>query len=200
MKVNYQRCSTKEQNVSRQEIQGMDAVFTDYCSGGIEFSKRDESKKLLKLVEQGKVSEVHIHSLDRLGRNTIDMLNTINYFTAKGVCVVSIKEGLRTLVDGKENAVSKLMVGLLSTLAEFELSKIRDRSNEGIVKAKERGAYKGNGNVRTAESIEEFMSKDSSREVKRYLNQGYSIRQVALLSRCSPGKVVKVKKYIDNLC
>jgi DNA invertase Pin-like site-specific DNA recombinase len=200
MKVNYQRCSTKEQNVARQVIQGMDAVFTDYCSGGIEFSKREQSSKLLKLVEQGKVSELHIDSLDRLGRNTIDMLNTINHLTEKNVCVVSIKEGLRTLVDGKQNAVSKLMVGLLSTLAEFELSKIRDRANEGILKAKERGAYKGNGNVRTSESIEAFMSKDNSRQIKRYLNQGYSIRTTAKMSGCSTGKVAKVKKYIDNLC
>jgi hypothetical protein len=33
MKVNYQRCSTKEQNNARQVIQEMDKVFTDYCSG-----------------------------------------------------------------------------------------------------------------------------------------------------------------------
>lgn len=200
MKVNYQRCSTKEQNVARQVIQGMDATFTDYCSGGIKFSKREQSSKLLKLVEQGKISEVHIDSLDRLGRNTIDMLNTINHLTEKNVCVVSIKEGLRTLIDGKQNAVSKLMVGLLSTLAEFELDKITERCKDGILKAKERGAYSNNGNVRTAESVEVFMSKDSSRQIKRYLNQGHSIRTTALMSRCSTGKVVKVKKYLDNLC
>ena len=51
MKVNYQRCSTKEQNNARQVIQGMDRVFTDYCSGGIEFKKRDQASKLIKLID-----------------------------------------------------------------------------------------------------------------------------------------------------
>ena len=200
MKVNYQRCSTKEQNNARQVIQGMDRVFTDYCSGGIEFKKRDQASKLIKLIEDGEVDEMHIDSLDRLGRNTIDMLNTINYLTSKGVCVVSAKEGIRTLIDGVESPISKMMVGLMSTLAEFELSKIKGRSMEGIAIAKEKGAYKGNGNVRVAESVLEFMSKASSKLIKKHLSQGHSLRTTAKLSDCSPGKVMKVKKYLDNIC
>jgi len=200
MKVNYQRCSTKEQNNARQEIKGMDATFTDFCSGSIEFKKREKASKLIKLIEDGKVDEIHIDSLDRLGRNTIDLLNTINYLTEKKVCVISAKEGLRTLVDGVESPLSKMMVGILSTLAEFELSRIKGRSMDGIAIAKERGAYKGNGNVRVAESIGEFMSKASTKLIKKHLSQGYSLRATAKLSDCSTGKVMKVKKYLENLC
>ena len=48
------------------------------------------------------------------------------------------------LEDGTENPTAKLMVGILGTLAEFELSRIRERQAEGIKKAKERGVYKTN--------------------------------------------------------
>ena len=200
MKVNYQRCSTLEQNVVRQNLKGMDRTFTDYCSGSIEFKKRGEAGKLIKLVDAGEIQEIHIDSIDRLGRNTIDVLNTINYLTSKNVCVISAKEGLTTITDGKENPLAKMMVGILSTLAEFELSRITQRASEGRIKAKERGAYKGNGNERKCESIEEFMAKATTRAIKKHLAQGYSLRKTAKLTSSSPGLVVKVKRYLDNLC
>lgn len=199
-KVNYQRCSTAEQNVARQEIQGMDKTFTDYCSGSIEFKKRVQGSKLIKLIDAGEIQELHIDSIDRLGRNTLDVLTTINYLASKNVCLVSRKEGLSTLIDGKPNPLSALMIGILSTLAEFELSRIRERAYEGRESAKLKGAYKHNGNERKSESILEFMSKSTSRAIKKHLLQGHSLRSTAKLTNCSPGKVVKVKKYLDNLC
>jgi hypothetical protein len=46
---------------------------------------------------------------------------------------------------------------------------------DGIAIAKERGAYKGNGNVRVAESVVEFMSKASSKLIRKHLSQGHSV-------------------------
>ena len=142
-------------------------------------------------------TEVLVHSIDRLGRNTIDIMQTIQDFTNRGINVVSIKEGLNTIVDGKENPTAKLMVGILGTLAEFELSRIRERQSEGIANAKAKGIYLGRSKGST-ESLDVFMSKDSTKSILKYLRQGESISRTALLSKSSQGKVKKVKKYIKE--
>ena len=88
--------------------------------GQIAFKDRIRAKELLANKD---VTEVLVHSIDRLGRNTIDIMQTIQgLYTARGINVISEKEGLQTIVDGKENPVAKMMIGILGTLAEFELN------------------------------------------------------------------------------
>jgi DNA invertase Pin-like site-specific DNA recombinase len=199
-KVHYIRVSTVEQNTNRQKeniIMGAQ-VFEDKVSGSIEFSKRPKGKELLAAIESGLVSEVHVHSIDRLGRSNLDILQTIQYMTAKGVNVVSTKEGLQTIVEGKENMVAKMMIGILSTLAEFELSRIKERQKEGIAAAKNKGTYKGHGRtVGSNESIEDFMKKATTKKIVKYLKQGHSLRRTALLSECSLGTVQKVQGILN---
>src|SRR5699024_11681052 len=75
--------------------------------------------RLLDDAEAGKLEEVEVHSIDRLGRDAIGVLQTIKRFTELGVNIKSQKEGLNTLLDnGDQNPVAKLLVSVLSTLAE----------------------------------------------------------------------------------
>ena len=191
MKVKYIRVSSIGQNTDRQDdFNGK--TYTDECSGSIAFKDRPRAKELLADKD---VTEVLVHSIDRLGRNTIDIMQTIQGFTERGINVVSQKEGLHTIVDGKENPVAKMMIGILGTLAEFELTRIKERQAEGIAKAKQKGSYAGRLTGST-ESTETFANKKSTKEVLKYLRQGYSISKTAKLSSTSTGTVKKVKKMI----
>ena len=191
MKVKYIRVSSIGQNTDRQDdFNGK--TYTDECSGSIAFKDRPRAKELLADKD---VTEVLVHSIDRLGRNTIDIMQTIQGFTERGINVVSQKEGLHTIVDGKENPVAKMMIGILGTLAEFELTRIKERQAEGIAKAKQKGTYAGRQTGST-ESSETFANKKSTKEVLKYLRQGYSISKTAKLSSTSTGTVKKVKKMI----
>ena len=181
--VQYIRVSTTEQNVDRQVLEGYNS-FIDKVSGSVAFSERKDAKKLLEAVEDGNVDEVLVHSIDRLGRNTLDILSTIKFFTSKGVNVIAKKEGLQTMVNGKENPVAKMVVGIMATLAEFELERIKERQLEGIAKAKARGSYKTNGG-KPKESIEQFMAKSKNANCVKYLKQGESLRRAAKLSEVS---------------
>ena len=193
MKAKYIRVSTLEQNISRQaDFDGLQ--FIDRCSGEILFKERTEAIKLLK---DTSIREVHVHSIDRLGRNTLDIMQTIQYFTNKGVNVVSEKEGLQTLIDGKENPIAKMMIGILGTLAEFELSRIKERQREGIANAKAKGEYSGRS-VGSLETIDMFLNKKSTQDILKYLKQNESINRTALLSQTSTGKVKKVKRLIKD--
>jgi DNA invertase Pin-like site-specific DNA recombinase len=193
MKAKYIRVSTKEQNTDRQtDFDGL--IYPDECSGSISFKERPEAKKLLSNKE---VTEVHVHSIDRLGRNTLDIMQTIQDFTSKGINVVSTKEGLQTLIDGKENPIAKMMIGILGTLAEFELSRIKERQAEGIAKKKAKGGYLGRS-TGSKETLEVFMNKASTKSILKYLKEKESVRRTALLSKTSEGTVKKVKKMLRD--
>ena len=190
MKVKYIRVSTTEQNTDRQLSVEFERNYIDKCSGSIPFNERTEAKKLLA---NDKITELHVHSIDRLGRNTLDIMQTIQYFTSKGINVVSEREALQTIVDGKENPIAKMLIGILGTLAEFELSRIKERQAEGIAKAKGKGAFLGRKEG-SKEDIDTFLNKPSIKAVIRHLKANEGVRRTAKLSGVSIGTVQKVKK------
>lgn len=195
MKVKYIRVSTTEQNADRQQEGGF-KTYADKISGSVPFSQRPQAKRLLEELKQGEITEVHVHSIDRLGRNTMDILNTINLFTSSGVNVVSKKEGLSTIVEGKESPTAKMVLSIMATLSEFELSTIKERQLEGIQRAKERGVYEKNGGSRSL-TTKEFLSKSKNAQCAKELRSGESVRRSAKLSGVSHTTAMKIKKVID---
>jgi DNA invertase Pin-like site-specific DNA recombinase len=191
----YIRVSTPEQNTARQKDDLIPVV--DICSGSIPFEDRKGGEALMRKTQLGFVGSISVQSIDRLGRNTLDILTTIKWFTKQGVNIISQKEGLHTLLDdGTENPTSKLMIGILGTLAEFELSRIKERQLEGISKAKDRGVYKTNGGNRSKETKTKFLSKGKNALCLKELQRGTSVRRAALLSGVSRMTAHKVKNYM----
>ena len=193
MKVLYTRVSSEGQKTDRQIRIGIE-VIEDKCSGSIAFKDRIGGNRVLAL--EG-LKELHVHSIDRLGRNTLDILQTIQTLTAKGVNVISEKEGLQTLIEGKENPIAKLMIGILGTLAEFELSRIKERQAEGIAKAKAKGTYSGRP-IGTTEANEKFLSKYP--QVVKALKNGNSVNSIADSKKYNVSRmtVIKVKKILNK--
>lgn len=192
-KVFYVRVSTTEQSTDRQIKVGVQIV-QDKCSGSIAFAERLGGKQILAMND---LKELHVHSIDRLGRNTLDIMQTIQTLTNRGVNVVSEKEGLQTLIDGKENPIAKLMIGILGTLAEFELSRIKERQAEGIAVAKRKGVYVGRAEGST-EGFEKFLSKYP--KVIKALNNGKSVNSIAndKTMNVSRMTVIKIKNALMN--
>ena len=201
MKAQYTRVSTLEQNADRQIIKGM-KQYPDKISGSIAFCERPEAKKLLADINKGLINELHVHSIDRLGRNTLDIMKTIEDLTSKGVNVISEKEGLKTLdADGKVNPVSKMMIGILGTLAEFELDRIKERQAEGIAKAKAKGSYLGR-NVGSTENKETTLNKAKNSYIANLLTKGNSMNYVRMKTKdkfgsCSINTVRKVNDLLN---
>ena len=201
MKVNYIRVSHETQNKDVQEfnLSNEYKVFKETCSGSIAFSERPEGAKIMKLVKEGKVEEILIHDISRIGRNNLDVLNMIQFFTSNNVNLISRREGLSTMLEGKPNPIASLIIGIMSTLAEYELNRLRDRRNEGIARAKERGVYANHGGNRREETREEFMAKSDTKKIIKYLNEGNSLRRTSKLAEASLGKVQKVVKMLEGV-
>ncbi|MEZ9744385.1 recombinase family protein [Vibrio splendidus] len=142
----YCRVSTTEQSTENQIIairqkgyQVSDSrVISETVSGSVEAMKREKFKMLINhQMEAGDM--LVVLKLDRLGRDNIDVQNTINLLTDKGVKVVCLDLPVADL----SSAEGKLMLQMFSAFAEFERNRIRERTKEGIERAKIQGKKLG---------------------------------------------------------
>lgn len=200
--VFYIRVSTAEQNPSRQhkDLPNDAIVLIDVCSGSIPLFQRPEGKQLLAMIEREEVYQISVHQLDRLGRDTLDVLTTIQFLMSKGINLISAQEGISTIVNGKENPLAKMLIGVLATFSEMEQNRRKERQAEGIAKAKERGVYIGGSAKakRTPETTAQFLAKPKTKKVVRVLKEGNSLRRTALICGVSLVFVQKVKNALEK--
>src|SRR5947208_1021339 len=137
-RIGYVRVSTADQNVERQ-LDGieLDRVFTDKASG--KDTKRPKLQAALEYLRDG--DQLFVHSMDRLARNTEDLLRTVRELNERSVSVTFMKENLT--FSGKRDPIAELMMTVLGGIAKFERALILERQREGIALARARGAYKG---------------------------------------------------------
>lgn len=197
MKVKYIRVSSLDQNTQRQQTNEseFDKVYVDKVSGAISFFERPKGKILLNDIRLGKVKEVHISSLDRLGRSILDLLTVIEYFSSKLVNLFVENIGMFSMIDGKPNSTFKMIASVLGNVAEMERNNMLERQRQGIEIAKAKGVYKGRlyGSRMTTE---EFLNK--YKKVANELANGESLRRAAALGGCSLGVAQRVKKAMKE--
>jgi DNA invertase Pin-like site-specific DNA recombinase len=195
MNARYIRTSSINQNEARQLLRKHEneIVFIDKISGAIPFYLREKAKLLIEEIKKGEIKNVSVSSIDRLGRNTIDVLQTIEFFTLNGVNLKVDNLGIESLVNNKENPVFKIIVAVLANISEMERQSLRERQLEGIEIAKKNGVYKGRIKG-TTETSDEFLAK--YKEVVKHIKLNKSLRDIS--SRCgvSLATVQKVKKKL----
>lgn len=152
----YARVSTSQQSLDLQ-VQALkkagvksNRIFTDKASG----SKADrKGLNLLRVkVEEGDV--ILVKKLDRLGRDTSDMIQLIKEFDEMGVAVRFIDDGIST-----EGTMGKMVVTILSAVAQAERQRILERTNEGRIEAKAKGVRFGRKRSIDRNQLKELIEK-----------------------------------------
>jgi len=197
-KVKYIRVSTEEQNIERQSknVKYFTKVYIDRISGAIRFCERKEAKKLLRDIDAGLATEVHVSSIDRLGRNILDILTVIERLNEKSVSLFVENIGMYSLADNKLNPAFKMIISVLGNVAEMEREYLRERQKQGIDIAKAKGIYTGRL-YGTKMTDDQFLEKYRV-AVKEITENRQSLRRAALLGGCSLGTVQKIKKIIEK--
>lgn len=196
-KVKYVRVSTTEQNTGRQEINSKEfsKVYIDKVSGSVKFSERKDAGKLISDIENGIVTEIHINSIDRLGRSIIDILTMIEFFNEKSVKVFVENIGMYSLIDGKPNPSFKMIISVLGNVAEMERNNMLERQKQGIELAKAKGTYKGRL-YGTRMADDEVLIKYKA--VVKELKNGESLRRAAKIGSCSLGTAQKIQRILQG--
>lgn len=139
LSVGYARVSTDDQDLTNQRAElhaaGCSRIFAEKITGA--HSKRDELARMLDHLRAGDI--VTVTRLDRLARNTRDLLDIAEQLQASGA-------GLRSLAEPWADTTSpagRMVLTVFAGIAEFERSLIVDRTRSGRKAAKERGVLFG---------------------------------------------------------
>jgi len=196
MKVFYSRVSTIEQNESRQiqNLEGFDEILIDKESGLTPLFERKNGVKLRKWIDEGVLTHLEVHSIDRLGRDTLSVLQVWKELTERGIRVVCRNPNFQNLNNtGEKDYFSELLLNILSTMSSFEKSLISQRQMEGIRVAQMMGKYK-NRKKRGKETTMKFLQKHS--KAIEYLEMGLKGSEVGRLCDLNKNTITKIKKYI----
>lgn len=140
--IAYVRVSTEDQTTENQR-KAIEARYSvskwfkeEGVSGAIPAAQRPAMAQLLAYVREGDM--VIVTAIDRLGRNTIDVLTTVETLKAKGVSLVSMREGFDLATPA-----GRLMLTMLAAVAELERENIKARQMVGIERARAEGKNLG---------------------------------------------------------
>ena len=138
-KIGYARVSSLSQSTDIQKEAltnaGCDHVRTEKKSGSTT-EGRTELANILAFLQEGDV--LCVHKLDRLGRNTRDVLNLVHELDERGCSLQVLEPAIDT-----SGPMGKVMLTVLGMVSEMELGFIKERQKAGIEKAKAEGKYKG---------------------------------------------------------
>lgn len=137
----YLRVSTTGQTTVNQllEIQSAgfsvdpNRVISETVSGSVPAFKRPEFAKLVDRLEKSDV--ILTTKLDRLGRNTVDILNTVEKLSNIGVRVHCLALGGMDLTS----AAGKMTLSVISAVSAMELDLLKERTAAGLVRARAAG-------------------------------------------------------------
>ncbi|WP_338723735.1 recombinase family protein [Pseudomonas tolaasii] len=141
----YARVSTSGQFTENQtqevKAAGFDVqasrVVEETISGSIAASERPGFKKLLDRMECGDV--LIVTKLDRLGRNAMDVRQTVEHLAANGIRVHCLALGGVDLTS----PAGKMTMQVLGAVAEFERDLLIERTQQGLMRAKAEGKKLG---------------------------------------------------------
>lgn len=141
----YARVSTADQVTGNQLLEVAAAGFAvephrvveEIVSGSTLAMQRPGFVKLLERLESG--DRLIVSKMDRLGRNSLDVQGTVRLLEGRGVHVHCLALGGADLTSSS----GKMVMGVLSAVAEFELDQIKERTNAGLARAKAQGKRLG---------------------------------------------------------
>jgi DNA invertase Pin-like site-specific DNA recombinase len=180
MRVGYARVSTDKQSLDLQKdalaAAGCEQIYEDVISGG-----KDVRPGLTKCIEYLREGDtLVVYKLDRLGRSIRHLVVTIDELQQRGVGFESLQEKI------DDSPTGRLLLGMFSTIAEFERNLIRERTMAGLAAARARGRKGGRRPSLTADKVAmlKTLSADKSRSVD-------SICELMKISRTTYYKYLK---------
>jgi len=189
MNYAYLRVSTDKQDLDNQmfeiinycKLKGLELsstnIFQEVISSRV--SKKDR-KQLNKLFEKVKeMDTVIVSELSRLGRNTIEVLQTVQELLGKDVELRLLKENL--IINGADSITAKLIIPMLSAINELERDRISQRTKQALATKKDKGVTLG----RPQGSFSGSKLDEKLDLIKEFLEKKVSIQSIARIAGTS---------------
>lgn len=154
--VYYARVSTDKKD-QMNSLENQKAFYRDYITSQknwiysgeyIDFgvsgshTKRPSLKKMIFDALSGDFDLIITKEISRFSRSTVDSIKYTQFLLSAGVAVFFHNDNLNTLYEDCE-----LRLTIMSSIAQDELRRLKQRVNFGIEQAKKDGKILGNGNI-----------------------------------------------------
>jgi len=181
MIIAYARVSTDGQSTAAQiealNANRADMIFAENISGGA--SNRKELSKAIAALKEG--DTLLVTRLDRLARNTRDLLNILAAISEKGATFKSLNDPWADTTT----PTGRLILAVLGGLAEFERELIKSRTADGRARAAERGVPMGRPPK---------LTRHQRAAALEMLDEGTAQTEVARLFNVSPASICVMAK------
>lgn len=183
----YCRVSTDEQTTENQKIRLIEYATKSKYEYEI-FEEKESSRKTrpvkYRLFERLRAKEfdaVLVWRLDRWGRSSSELIMETEELQKRGVAFISLSDNFDLTTS-----VGKLQLGLLSSFAQFERDLIRERTIEGIYRARNQGKILGR--------------PKGQKDRKKRKKGGYFLREARVRQKADESKGLwkPIDYYLDN--
>jgi DNA invertase Pin-like site-specific DNA recombinase len=172
-------------------------VFEEKISGITKNEERPILMDMITFIQKNNIDKVLCWELSRIGRNTVQVLQTIELLNQKKISLFIKNYNLETLDDNKEVLpLSQFMIQILSSVNQMERLQIRQRIKSGYDNYRKCGGTVGRKKG-FKKSNDDLLKQHS--DVIKYLKQGQSVRNTMKLTDKSSGTIQKVKRLLDHL-
>lgn len=175
-RIGYARVSTLDQDLdvqlARLKAEGCKVIRSEKVSGASR-TGRTELATILEFLRPG--DELVVTRIDRLGRDTRDVLNLVHEVEQRGACVTVLDPFVST-----KGEIGQVVLTVLGMMAQMERRFIKERQREGITKAKAEGVYTGGKRRLDRERI------------KALAGNGMAVTEIARQLGCSRMQVYRV--------
>ena len=197
--VGYVRISTNLQNMDVQKEQLEEMGINYFVSETISTSKKLKDRELGGLINSVPSGTTIITvALDRIARNTMEILEILEICKERSITIKTIREGLVLEKDIKPE--QEMVISVLGSIAQMERKTIQNRVKKGLETAKKNGKLLGRQkgqvvksklDVHKKEIVELLSMKLPVRKIKKILELKVSVSEMQL------GKYIKKHKLRD---
>jgi DNA invertase Pin-like site-specific DNA recombinase len=174
----------------------VEAVFAEKISGAKRNQDRQELMKMVDFVKQHDIDKIMVTELSRLGRDPLQILQTLAILNEHKISLYIQTYNIETLTPEKEiNPMSQFLITILAEIARMERRTIENRLSSGYKNFRQKGGIVGRreGFRKSHES----MKVEYDEEI-RMLKRGYSYRHIGQITNTNKNTLTKLKKlFVD---
>lgn len=175
------------------EIKG---VFAEKVSGATKNSERKELMNMIEFVNSNHIDKILVTELSRLGRDTLQVLQTLEILNQNKISLFIQNYNIETLTVEKEiNPMSQFLVTILAEVARMERKTTQNRLQSGYQNFRANSGVVGRkaGFRKNTEKM-----KDEYVEEIKMLKRGYSYQHIVQITRTNKNTLTKLKRmFVD---
>ena len=193
---NYERQINDLTQLAKSSNYQVEAVFAERVSGAKKNSERKELMNLIEFVNSHQIDKILVTELSRLGRDTLQVLQTLEIFNQNKISLFIQNYNIETLTPEKEiNPMSQFLVTILAEVARIERRSIENRLSSGYQN------YRANSGVvgrKPGYRKSTDLMKDEYIEEIKMLKRGYSYQHIGKITNTNKNTLTKLKKlFVD---